>query len=133
MSGLDRASPSMTSALTALIAEERERFAAANPRSRAAHEEARQHLLGGVPMPWMSKWAGGFPLQLAEARGARVVDVDGHEYADLCLGDTGAMAGHSPPATVAAVQERFAEAGGATTMMPTEDATTVAAELARRF
>jgi glutamate-1-semialdehyde 2,1-aminomutase len=123
----------MTSALTALIAEERERFAAANPRSRAAHEEARQHLLGGVPMPWMSKWAGGFPLQLAEARGARVVDVDGHEYADLCLGDTGAMAGHSPPATVAAVRERLERSGGVTAMLPSEDAAWVGGELAWRF
>src|SRR5215208_7999301 len=122
MSGLDRASPSMTSALTALLSEERERFVAAHPSSRAAHEEARQHLLGGVPMPWMSKWAGGFPVYFAEARGARVVDVDGHEYADLCLGDTGAMAGHSPPATVAAVRERLERSGGVTAMLPSEDA-----------
>ena len=43
------------------------------------------------------------------------------------------MAGHSPPATVAAVQARYADAGGATTMMPTEDAAVVAAELTRRF
>ena len=84
-----------------LLAEERARFAAANQRSAAAFAEASRHLLGGVPMPWMAKWAGGFPVYLAEAHGARVVDVDGHEYADLCLGDTGAMAGHSPGPTVA--------------------------------
>jgi len=119
--------------LESLLADERERFAAAHPRSRAAHEAARHHLLGGVPMPWMAKWAGGFPVYLAGAHGARVVDVDGHEYADLCLGDTGAMAGHSPPATVAAVRDRLQEAGGATVMLPTEDAAWVAGELARRF
>jgi glutamate-1-semialdehyde 2,1-aminomutase len=119
--------------LTALLASERERFAGARPRSRAAHAEASRHLLGGVPMPWMAKWAGGFPLYLAEARGARLVDLDGHEYADLCLGDTGAMAGHSPPATVAAVHERLEVRGGATVMLPTEDAGWVGAELARRF
>jgi hypothetical protein len=84
-------------------------------------------------MPWMSKWAGGFPLQLAEARGARVVDVDAHEYADLCLGDTGAMAGHSPPATVAAVRERLERSGGVTAMLPSEDAAWVGGELAWRF
>jgi glutamate-1-semialdehyde 2,1-aminomutase len=119
--------------LGTLLSEERERFAAAHPRSAAAHAQAGRHLLGGVPMPWMSKWAGGFPIYLAEARGARVVDLDGHEYADLCLGDTGAMAGHSPAPTVAAVRERFETHGGATVMLPTEDAGWVGAELERRF
>ena len=117
----------------ALLAAERERFAAAHPRSAAAHRQATQHLLGGVPMPWMGKWAGGFPVYLAEARGARVVDIDGHEYADLCLGDTGAMAGHSPAPTLAAVHERLEVRGGATVMLPTEDAGWVGGELARRF
>ena len=102
----------------------------ARPRSRAAHDEAARHLLGGVPMPWMAKWAGGFPVYLAEAHGARVVDIDGHEYADLCLGDTGAMAGHSPAPTVAAVRERLEERGGVTVMLPTEDAAWVGGELA---
>ena len=84
-------------------------------------------------MTWMAKNAGGFPLYLDRASGARVIDLDGHELIDFCLGDTGAMAGHSPAPTVAAVQRRFAELGGATTMMPTEDAGVVAAELTRRF
>jgi glutamate-1-semialdehyde 2,1-aminomutase len=116
-----------------LLAAERGRFAAANPRSAAAHAEAARHLLGGVPMPWMAKWAGGFPLHFAEARGATVVDVDGHEYADFCLGDTGAMAGHSPAPTVAAVRARLEGRGGVTVMLPTEDAAWVGAELAARF
>src|SRR5688500_16449139 len=84
-------------------------------------------------MTWMAKWAGGHPVYAATARGARITDVDGHEYADFCLGDTGAMAGHSPPATVAAVQRRLAEDGGATLMLPTEDAAWVGEELGRRF
>ena len=66
------------------------------PRSRELHERGAGSLLAGVPMPWMAMWPGGFPVYLAEAHGARVVDVDGNEYADFCLGDTGAMAGHSP-------------------------------------
>ena len=48
-------------------------------------------------MTWMAKWAGGHPVYAASARGARIEDVDGHEYVDFALGDTGAMAGHSPP------------------------------------
>jgi glutamate-1-semialdehyde 2,1-aminomutase len=84
-------------------------------------------------MTWMNKTAGGHPLYLDRAAGAHVWDLDGHEYVDLCLGDTGAMAGHSPAPTVAAVQRRFGELGGATAMLPTEDAAWVGAELARRF
>ncbi|AOR37616.1 aminotransferase [Streptomyces fodineus] len=103
-----------------------------NPRSRAAHARA-DHLFGRVPMTWMNKTAGAFPRYLAGARGARVTDVDGHEYIDFCLGDTGAMAGHSPAPVTEAVQRRFAGLGGATTMLPTEDAEWVGAELTRRF
>ncbi len=115
------------------LTEEREAFATARPRSKAAATSAAAHLVGGVPMTWMAKWAGAFPMQLATARGARVTDIDGHTYVDFALGDTGAMAGHSPAPTVAAVRRRFDELGGATAMLPTEDGTWVAAELARRF
>jgi glutamate-1-semialdehyde 2,1-aminomutase len=119
--------------LAALVEAERATYERRHPLSRAAYRAGRASLLGGVPMTWMNKAAGGFPVYLAEARGARVTDLDGHAYADFCLGDTGAMAGHSPPATVGAVRRRFAEAGGATAMLPTEDAAWVGAELAGRF
>ncbi|MEU8175939.1 transaminase [Microbispora hainanensis] len=119
--------------LARLLDRERDAFRERNPRSAAAYEQARGHLFGGVPMTWMNKTAAGFPLYLAEARGARVTDLDGHDYVDLCLGDTGAMAGHSPQPTVEAVADRFGRRGGATVMMPTEDAAWVGAELGRRF
>ncbi len=70
-------------------------------------------------MTWMNKWSGGFPLYLDHARGNRISDVDGHTYVDFALGDTGAMAGHSPRATVAAVARRMGDLGGITTMLPT--------------
>jgi glutamate-1-semialdehyde 2,1-aminomutase len=110
-----------------------ERFASEHPRSRALFDEARASLVGGVPMTWMAKWVGGFPLYAASARGATIEDVDGHRYVDFSLGDTGAMAGHSPPATVAAVQRRLGDDGGATLMLPTADAAWVGEELGRRF
>ena len=119
------------SRLTALLAQEREDFAQRNPRSAAAYQAARPHLLGGVPMTWMNLAAGGFPLYLDHANGARVTDLDGHEYVDFALGDTGAMAGHSPPATVEAIARQSGR--GITAMMPTEDAAWVGEELARRF
>jgi glutamate-1-semialdehyde 2,1-aminomutase len=115
--------------LAGLIARERESFERDHPRSRELHANARGSLLAGVPMSWMAMWVGGFPLYLDRAHGATIVDVDGHEYADFCLGDTGAMAGHSPEPTMRAI----AGIEGITTMLPTEDAAWVGAELARRF
>jgi glutamate-1-semialdehyde 2,1-aminomutase len=119
----------MIAAVGSLLGRERERFADTHPRSRELHERARSSLLAGVPMSWMTMWAGAHPVYQAEAHGASVVDVDGNEYADFCLGDTGAMAGHSPEPTMAALRER----AGITTMLPTEDAAWVGEELARRF
>ncbi|HEX8303534.1 MAG TPA: transaminase [Jatrophihabitans sp.] len=115
-----------------LIARERERYVDSHPASLALFRQAG-HLIGRVPMTWMSKWSGGFPLYLDTAAGATVTDVDGHRYADFALGDTGAMAGHSAPAVTAAISRRAVEQGGITAMLPTEDAEWVAAELARRF
>jgi glutamate-1-semialdehyde 2,1-aminomutase len=117
--------------LAGLYAEEERRFADAHPRSRALFQRAQASLLDGVPMNWMVKWAGGFPLFVSEGRGAHFTDVDGHRYLDLCLGDTGAMTGHAPRPTVAAVQ-RQAERGF-TFMLPAEDHLWVAEELTRRF
>jgi glutamate-1-semialdehyde 2,1-aminomutase len=119
--------------LASLIEVERRRYAEERTRSRAALDAARASLLAGVPMTWMSKWPGGFPPQLARARGCRVSDIDGHEYVDFCLGDTGAMAGHSPEPTVRAVAARLGDAGGVTAMLPTEDGAVVGDELRRRF
>jgi glutamate-1-semialdehyde 2,1-aminomutase len=119
--------------LAALIARERGRYGAAHPQSLRAFGRAGEHLLGGVPMTWMRMWPGGFPLYLATAHGARLTDIDGNIFTDFCLGDTGAMAGHSPAPVQAAVAQRFGELGGATTMLPTEDAAWVAGELGRRF
>ncbi|TQS41756.1 aminotransferase class III-fold pyridoxal phosphate-dependent enzyme [Cryptosporangium phraense] len=115
-----------------LLDRERARYAELHPRSASAYANAK-NLFGRTPMTWMAKQAGGFPLYLASARGARVTDLDGHTYIDLCLGDTGAMAGHSPAPVVEAVQKRFKDLGGATAMLPTEDAAWVGEELTRRF
>jgi len=117
--------------LPELIAREEQTFAARTPRSRELFEAARTELLAGVPMSWMARWAGPHPLYLDRAEGAELTDVDGNAYADLCLGDTGAMAGHAPAAVGEAVADRYG--AGATTMLPTEDAAWVAAELSRRF
>ncbi len=118
--------------LATLLRAEVERYEREHPTSRRLHDDA-SHLFGRVPMTWMSKWAGGFPLGFAAAHGATISDLDGHDLVDFALGDTGAMAGHSPAPLVRAVNERLGVLGGATTMLPNEDAQWVAAELHRRF
>ena len=119
--------------LRALIQRERASYAENFAASRAAFQGAAEHLLGGVPMTWMRMWSGGFPVYQAAAHGARLTTIDGRELIDFCLGDTGAMAGHSPAPVASALATRYADLGGATTMLPTEDAAWVGAELARRF
>ncbi len=110
---------------------ELETFRRLHPRSGELWQQARAHLPGGVPMLWMSKWPGDWPVYVEEASGAHFRCADGIDHVDLCLGDTGAMVGHAPPASVAAISERLAK--GSTFMLPTEDAAVAASLLAERF
>ena len=111
--------------------EELASFVDANPKSRALYERSQKSLIGGVPMPWMMRWAGGFPPFAKIAIGAHIIDVDGHTYIDFCLGDTGAMTGHDPEPVVRAITNQ--EKTGITTMLPTENAAWVGEEMSRRF
>ncbi len=54
--------------LSGLLEAERATHAERNAGSRAQFAGA-DHLFTGVPMTWMTNWAGGFPLALAGARG----------------------------------------------------------------
>jgi glutamate-1-semialdehyde 2,1-aminomutase len=114
-----------------LLERELQSFAETHPRSRELSERARSSLLAGVPMQWMLRWAGGFPVYAERAWAARFRDVDGIEYVDFCLGDTGAMTGHSPEPVVQAVAAQLTR--GITLMLPSEDALWVGEELTRRF
>ena len=117
--------------LKKLIAIEEERFLKLHPKSGALFAQAKEVMPGGVPMSWMAKWPGAYPVFVESAHGAHFTDVDGIEYVDLCLGDTGSMTGHSPAPTVAAITEQMKH--GFTAMLPTADAVTVGKELTRRF
>ena len=117
--------------LKKLNAKEEERFLSRTPKSRERFEAAKKVMPGGVPMSWMTKWPGKYPLFVSTAKGAHFTDVDGNEYIDLCLGDTGSMTGHSPSATVAAIKSQLER--GMTAMLPTDDSVAVSSELARRF
>ena len=115
----------------ALLQQERNLYEQRNPRSRALAGRASQHLMFGVPLHWMNDWATPFALHMAHAKGAHLTDVDGHELADFCLGDTGAMFGHSPDVVVKALCDQAAR--GCTAMLASEDAAAVGQALAERF
>ena len=114
-----------------LMKREIDLFRERTPKSSVMFSEAREVMLNGVPMPWMSDWSSPYPIYVASACGAGITDIDGNFYVDFCLGDTGAMFGHSPPQTAAAVSEQVSK--GITTMLPSPDATWVAGELGNRF
>jgi glutamate-1-semialdehyde 2,1-aminomutase len=113
------------------LAVERRLFVDLHPKSAELARKAKENLLTGVPMAWMTRWAGDFPVFMQSAEGARVTDVDGIEYIDFALGDTGAMTGHALPFLADLLADRARH--GITTMLPTEDAIWVAGELKRRF
>ena len=119
------------STLAALRKVEDQRFLETHKKSGELFAKAKDSMPNGVPMSWMSKWPGAYPVFVEEAKGAGFVDVDGNTYIDFCLGDTGSMTGHSPEATVSAIREQVGR--GLSAMLPTKDAAAVSTELAKRF
>ena len=106
-------------------------FISRHPKSKAAANSASSSLIAGVPMPWMTRWPGSFPLYVRRASGARFTDIDDIEYVDFCLGDTGAMTGHAVAEITQAISKQLSN--GSTMMLPTQDASWVGEELTRRF
>ena len=117
--------------LEQLFAKELALFVEKHPESKKLHEKAAGPMMNGVPMSWMKKWPGPYPVYVASAKGAHFSDVDGNDYVDFCLGDTGAMVGHSPDASIKAIKTQLDK--GITFMLPTTDAAIAAQTLADRF
>lgn len=114
-----------------LVDRERSQYTKARPKSRELFGKAEASLLKGVPMSWMHRWVGPYPIFVKEANGTHVTDVDGIRYLDLCLGDSGAMFGHSPETVVKAVANQMRK--GITHLLPTEDSIWVGEDLTQRF
>jgi glutamate-1-semialdehyde 2,1-aminomutase len=117
--------------LSSAMEHEEADFVAKHPKSQQLSRQAKEGLLSGVPMPWMVRWPGAFPLFVDNAQGSSFTCADGHAYVDFCLGDTGAMTGHSVEALSTAVGAQLKR--GLTTMLPTADAQWVANNLSQRF
>ncbi len=117
--------------LTQVLEIEETLFKRLHPKSQIASELSFQSLVGGVPMPWMTRLPGAFPIHVRQAHGAMLSDIDDIEYIDFCLGDTGSMTGHGVNEINKAITAQLKI--GSTTMLPTHDATWVGEELTRRF
>ncbi len=120
-----------TSILDSLLEQEQALFATQHPHSQQLFAAGQTNYLYGTPSHWMRRWAGGFPVYVNSAQGAHITCVDGINYIDFCLGDSGSMCGHASPAITGAVAAQLSQ--GATFMLPTVDANWVGAELERRF
>jgi glutamate-1-semialdehyde 2,1-aminomutase len=118
-------------AVVSMLARERAMYIQRNPNSRQLAEQSRRHWLMGVPMFWMIDWDTPFPLFIRKASGVDLIDADDNAYVDFCLGDTGAMFGHSPKIIADALRKQSSL--GLTTMMPSPDAPIVGRLLAKRF
>jgi len=108
-------------AIKAMLSREEALFTQRNPTSKKLSEDAARNWLKGVPMHWMVDWGTPVPPVHRQAQGVDVTDADGNRYIDFCLGDTGAMFGHSPPARGGGAAARGRQ-NGFTTMMPSPDA-----------
>ena len=117
--------------LRRLLERERATFVSTHPESARLARASATHWLNGVPMHWMGDWSTPHPLFVRHAQGVELEDVDGNTYVDLCLGDTGAMFGHSPPAIARVLAE--AGARGITSMLPAERVARVGEKLAATF
>ena len=118
-------------AIAALRAREERAYRQQHAGSAGQAQRSAPHWQGGVPFHWMRDWPLPFPLFVREARGARLHDVDGNGYDDFCLGDTGAMFGHSPEPVARALAAQAAR--GLTAMLPGERVAECGALLAARF
>ena len=117
--------------IEALRTREARAYEQARPRLREAMAGGAARYLDGVPMHWMRDWPMPFPFVVQQAQGATITDIDGHQLADFCLGDTGSMFGHSPAPVAEAICQQASR--GLTYMLPSDDALAVGKLLESRF
>ncbi len=91
----------LNSTLPTALAEARERYIAARPRSAAIHAAAREVMPGGNTRSVLFYTP--FPTAMARGEGCSLWDVDGHRYLDLCGEYTAGLFGHSEQRILSAV------------------------------
>ncbi|MFL5767377.1 MAG: transaminase [Actinomycetota bacterium] len=107
------------------------RFAEQHPRSAELQQRGLRSMPNGLPMAWFRGSYHHVPMWVAEGKGARFTDVDGHTYSDFNIADMSMFCGYAPEPLVRAVSERMSR--GNQFLLPTEDAIVVSEELASRY
>ena len=74
-------------------------------KHEALYQQAQQVLPGGVSASFRVNKATGRPLYLSHGDGARIYDVDGREYIDMCVSHGASLLGHNHRAIKAAYQQ----------------------------
>jgi glutamate-1-semialdehyde 2,1-aminomutase len=106
-----------------------DRFIAANPKSKAEDEQAASSMPGGNTRTVL--FYPPFPLTIARGEGARVWDIDGHDYVNF-VGEFGAgLFGHSNPLIAEAINRAVSD--GTVLGGPNRYERILAAELVKRF
>lgn len=108
---------------------EHARMIDSTPASHALFERAKRSMPLGVASSFQV--GDPYPIYLREGRGAKVWDVDGHEYVDTHGGFGSMVVGHAHPKIVEAVERAVRR--GSHFAVPTEDSVLLAEELCRRF
>lgn len=67
------------------------------------YDQAQRYLPGGVSATARANAAIGHPLYVARGDGARIYDVEGREYIDMCISHGASLLGHNHPRIKAAV------------------------------
>jgi hypothetical protein len=107
MATIQPAAPTVDHALVReLKVREDARFAAEHPRSAALRDRGLDLMPNGLPMAWLRGSYHHIPMWVAQGRGARFTDVDGHTYSDFNIADMSMFCGYAPEPLVRAVSER---------------------------
>ena len=115
--------------LASAVREAEERYVKANPLSARRVSEAARAMPGGNTRTTLH--FSPFPLCMAKGEGGRLVDLDGHVYADFINEYTAGVFGHSNPIILGAIDA--AAKDGIVLGAPNKYEALLAAEVTRRF
>ena len=111
------------------LASTRERYVKSNPKSKAAHEKAKQVFPGGNTRSVLH--FDPFPLSMERGEGAELWDIDGHRYFDFVGEFSAGLYGHSDPTIQAAIVKALES--GVVLAAPTALEEKLASALSARF
>jgi len=117
--------------LAAQLELERRRYVSQHRKSMEKKAERSGVLLYNAPMNWMQQWPLEVPITVERGEKHKVIDADGNEYIDFCLGYSAAFPGHGSREVAKALHETMS--GGMVYTMPSVLDAETGARLKERF